>query len=78
MVSGKDIFIEGETLYEAGRVTEAFELYRQAIVQILDHEDVLQKFSGIPEQFPQEVLASVWQNLLGRFKTDGGGFTQGR
>ncbi|KAJ7863246.1 hypothetical protein B0H13DRAFT_2282109 [Mycena leptocephala] len=76
MVSGKDIFIEGETLYEAGRVTEAFEFYRQAIVQILEHEDVLQKFPGIPEQFPQEVLASVWQNFLRCFKTDGGGFTQ--
>ncbi|KAJ7136043.1 hypothetical protein C8R44DRAFT_769545 [Mycena epipterygia] len=76
MSSGKALFIEGEKHYEAGRISEAFELYRQAIIRILDHEDVLQKFPGVPEQVPQEVIAVAWQNLLGCFRKSGSGFTQ--
>ncbi|KAJ6520079.1 hypothetical protein C8R45DRAFT_953793 [Mycena sanguinolenta] len=76
MVSGKALFIEGETKYEAGRVAEAFELYRRAVIQILNHEDVLQKLPGIPEVFPQELLACIWQNLLGCFKSDDPRFTR--
>ncbi|KAJ6590583.1 hypothetical protein DFH09DRAFT_1139749 [Mycena vulgaris] len=76
MPSGKTLYIEGETHYEAGRIPEAFELYRQAIVQILDHEDVLQTFPGIPEQFPQEVIAVTWHSFVGCFRKSGSEFTQ--
>lgn len=76
MVRGAAIYNEGERNYMAGRIPEAFELYRQAVVQILNHEDVLQKVPMVPEEHPQEVLAIVWQNFLACFKSDGGGFTQ--
>ncbi|KAJ6631144.1 hypothetical protein B0H10DRAFT_1981073 [Mycena sp. CBHHK59/15] len=74
--SGKSLFIEGEVHYEAGRMKEAFDLYYQAITHILAHEDVLVKFPGVPEQFPQEVIAVAWQNLLGIFRQSGSGFNQ--
>ncbi|KAJ7787176.1 hypothetical protein B0H14DRAFT_2955196 [Mycena olivaceomarginata] len=78
MVRGLQLYIEGEQKYMVGRILEAFELYRQAAVQILNHEDVLQKAGGnmVPEQAPQEILAIVWINLLGCFKSDDGRFTQ--
>ncbi|KAJ7497778.1 hypothetical protein FB451DRAFT_1121523 [Mycena latifolia] len=75
---GLVLYVEAETHYEAGRVTEAFDLYRQTIVQILDHEDVLQKIPGIPEQFPQELIAAVWQNLVVCFRESHRKFTQGK
>jgi hypothetical protein len=79
MVRGLQLYIEGEQKYMVGRIAEAFELYRQAAVQILNHEDVLQKAGGnmVPEQAPQEILAIVWINLLGCFKSDDERFTQG-
>jgi hypothetical protein len=77
MVTGGALYNQGQMHYQAGRVTQAFELYRQAIIQILDHEDVLKKAPGVPEQHPQEVLAIIWQNFLACFKSDDGGFTQG-
>ncbi|KAJ7627603.1 hypothetical protein DFH06DRAFT_1057876 [Mycena polygramma] len=76
MPSGREIFIQAETHYEAGRVTQAFELYRQAVIQIVGHENVLQKIPGIPEQHPQELLASIWHNFVVCFRSDSGGFTQ--
>ncbi|KAJ6571759.1 hypothetical protein B0H19DRAFT_1131036 [Mycena capillaripes] len=76
MPTGKALFVEGQKHYEEGRRIEAFESYRQAVVRILGHEDVVQKIPGIPEQHPQELLAIIWQNLLAIFKSDDGGFTQ--
>ncbi|KAF7347620.1 hypothetical protein MVEN_01518900 [Mycena venus] len=76
MASGIALFIDGETKYEAGQLPEAFELYRQAVVQIVNHEDVLQKLPVIGEEFPEEILVCVWQNLVGCFRQDGRGFTQ--
>ncbi|KAJ7755383.1 hypothetical protein DFH07DRAFT_822147 [Mycena maculata] len=70
------LFNEGQKHYDAGRIVQAFELYRRAIVQILDHEDVLQKVPGVPEQMAQEVLAIVWINLLACFRESGSPFTQ--
>ncbi|KAJ7512049.1 hypothetical protein B0H11DRAFT_472461 [Mycena galericulata] len=74
--SGKALFIEGQKHYQAGRIVEAFELYRRAIVQILEHEDVLQKVPNIPEDMSQELLALIWQNLLACFRESGSRFTQ--
>ncbi|KAJ7246269.1 hypothetical protein B0H12DRAFT_1126460 [Mycena haematopus] len=78
MVSGKALFVDGEIKYEAGQIPEALELYRRAVVQILNHENVLEKLNvpGLPEEFPEELLASIWQNLLGCFKSDDPRFTR--
>ncbi|KAJ7151123.1 hypothetical protein C8R46DRAFT_1123347 [Mycena filopes] len=76
MPTGRNILIQAETKYEAGRIAEAFELYRQAVNQIVNHEDVLQKFPSVPEDAPSELLAITWQNLTGCFKSDVYGFTQ--
>ncbi|KAF7350464.1 hypothetical protein MVEN_01351900 [Mycena venus] len=75
MVRGFTLYNEGQQKYQLGRLPEAFELYRQAVLQILKNEDVLQKVN-VPEQHPQEVLAIVWQNLLACFKSNDGAFTQ--
>ncbi|KAF8215946.1 hypothetical protein K438DRAFT_1799774 [Mycena galopus ATCC 62051] len=60
MVSGQALLIEGEIKYEAGQVPEALELYRRAVVQILNHENVLQKlqFPGLPETLPRSCFKS--------------------
>ncbi|KAJ7497772.1 hypothetical protein FB451DRAFT_243172 [Mycena latifolia] len=78
MANGKGaaLYNEAQKLYDAGRVTEAFELYRQAVVQILDHEDIHQKAYGVPEQSAQEVLVLMWQNLLACFRESNSKFTQ--
>ncbi|KAJ7627617.1 hypothetical protein DFH06DRAFT_731635 [Mycena polygramma] len=77
MPSGRDLFTQAEThYYEVGGVTQAFELYRQAVIQITEHENVLQKIPGVPEDYPQELLASIWHNFVGCFKSDTGGFTE--
>ncbi|KAJ7145358.1 hypothetical protein C8R43DRAFT_890488 [Mycena crocata] len=74
--SGKSLLIEGEKHYVAGRVTEAFEFYRKAIVRILDHEDILQKALNAPEEYAQEIIICAWQNLLACFRQSNSGFTQ--
>ncbi|KAJ7091937.1 hypothetical protein B0H15DRAFT_834640 [Mycena belliarum] len=74
--NGKALMIEAEVHYEAGRLTEAVELYRRGVHQILDHEDVLQKIPGIPDSFAQELLANIWVNLSNCFREVGSKFTQ--
>ncbi|KAJ7039835.1 hypothetical protein C8F04DRAFT_1085021 [Mycena alexandri] len=76
MLTGKDLLIQGERNYEAGRIPQAFELYRQAIIQIVDKEDVHQKILAVPAEAPQEIIAIAWQNLSACFRSDAGGFTQ--
>ncbi|KAJ7145343.1 hypothetical protein C8R43DRAFT_1012417 [Mycena crocata] len=74
--SAAALFNAAELQYTNGRRPEAFEFYRRAILQILDHEDVLQNVPGVPVDFPQELIAIVWQNFLGCFRETGSQFTQ--
>ncbi|KAJ7151119.1 hypothetical protein C8R46DRAFT_1358033 [Mycena filopes] len=76
MPTGRDIFRQAERDYEAGRITQAFELYRQAVNQIVKHENVIQKLPHVPEDMPSEILAMTWQNLTRCFRSDVYGFTQ--
>ncbi|KAJ7709665.1 hypothetical protein B0H17DRAFT_1190846 [Mycena rosella] len=76
--NGKALFIDGEHHYEAGRIPEAFETYRRAVIQIVDHEDVLQKIPGVPAHFPQEMIALIWQNFIAIFRESGSPFTRGK
>ncbi|KAJ7484735.1 hypothetical protein FB451DRAFT_1233341 [Mycena latifolia] len=70
------LYIEGENHYRAGWETQAFDLYHRAIVQILGHEDIHQKLSGVPEHFPEETIAVLWQHLMTSFRKSGSVFTQ--
>ncbi|KAJ7770526.1 hypothetical protein B0H16DRAFT_1515754 [Mycena metata] len=75
MPTGKDLLTQAEINYEAGLIPQAFELYRQAIIQIMDQENVHQMLA-VPEEGPQEIIAIAWQHLSACFRSDAGGFTQ--
>ncbi|KAJ7091934.1 hypothetical protein B0H15DRAFT_834622 [Mycena belliarum] len=70
------LFNQGQMLYDAGRVPEAFELYRRAIVMVLDRGNVLQKVPSAPAETAEEFLVIIWQNLLACFREPSARFTQ--
>ncbi|KAJ7637113.1 hypothetical protein FB45DRAFT_908277 [Roridomyces roridus] len=71
------LFNKAEMLYTSGERAQAFEIYRQLIVQILEREDVTALIpSPVPDDFPQEFLAIVWRNLLASFRESQSPFTQ--